>query len=60
MSGVTWWKKRDTERDALNRALTGVQIKTELELALHEMRRGFEKLELAVAKLPPDEEDPRS
>lgn len=52
---MTWWKKRTSQRDALRRTLVGITVKTELEVAIHEMRRAFEKLETTVAKIP--EED---
>jgi hypothetical protein len=49
---VTWWRKRTTERDALRRALTGIKVRTEIESAVSEMRRAFEKLEMALAIVP--------
>jgi hypothetical protein len=53
---MTWWRKRTTERDALRRALAGVTVRTEMEVAISEMRRAFDKLEAAVARIP--EENP--
>lgn len=42
---MTWWQKRTSERDVLKRTLMGVVVKTELELALAEMRRAFDMME---------------
>lgn len=49
---MTWWKKRTSERDVLRRTLVGITVKTELELAIHEMRRAFDNLEMTVARIP--------
>jgi hypothetical protein len=49
---MTWWKKRTSERDVLRRTLVGITVKTELELAVAEMRRAFDNLEATVAKIP--------
>jgi len=52
---MTWWRKRTTEREALRQTLTNIQVKTQLEIALRDMRRAFESMEVAVAQIP--EED---
>lgn len=53
---MTWWRKRTSERDALRRTLTGIQVKTEMQVALNEMRSAFDRMEVALT-LMPDEED---
>lgn len=48
-----WWRKRTSEREALNRALLGVTVRTELEIAVAEMRRAFDELERTYVEEPP-------
>jgi hypothetical protein len=54
---VTWWKKRTSERDVLRRTLVGITVKTELEVAVADMRRALDNLEMAVTRIPEEPAD---
>lgn len=55
---MTWWRKRSSERDALRRALVGISLKTQFEVAVHDMRRALDLMEKAVTQLPDEEATP--
>ena len=52
---MTWWRKRTSERDALQRALVGISLKTQLEVAVHDMRRALDLMEKTVTEMPDEE-----
>lgn len=55
---MTWWRKRTSEREAVHRAVVGIAIRTQLEAALHDMQRAFDRMQETIAQLP--EETPRA
>lgn len=56
---MTWWRKRTTERDALQRALVNISVKTQLESALIDMRRALDTMEKNVSLIAEEDDGDR-